>query len=149
MAIALEKKVAEKEVEVLLLKDWVKLTEEKLQQSTEREGQTSAKLTVAEAKNVELEKQLCEEKIKHEDLTEKNAKESRRLTAQVEHYKSARYTKEVIDLFQKSEDYQTKLFAKAFVFYNWGAAHVLRQFHRFIPDKKLMWKVFEGSNMDK
>lgn len=111
--------------------------------------QTSAKLNVVKAKAAELEKKLQEEKAKCKNLAEKSAEEIKNLTAQVEHYRSAKYTEEIMDIFQKSKDYQSKLFAKAFVYYDRGAAHVLRQFHQLILDKRLMWKVFEGSFIDR
>lgn len=152
MVIALEKKVSEKDVEILSLKDSVKSVEKKLHQSLEREMQSSSKLNAAKAKIAELERKLqkeIEEKAKFKSVADKNAEEVKELTARVEHYKSAKYTEEILDIFQKSEEYQSELFAKAFVFYDRGAAHVLRQFHHLIPDKRLMWKVFEGSYTDR
>lgn len=51
----------------------------------------------------------------------------------------------MLDIFQKSEEYQSKFFEKACSYYDWGVSHILRQFPQFIPDKKLNYKVFEGS----
>lgn len=64
MAIALEKKVVEKDIEVLSLKESVKSTEERVIAA-------EAKLVAAEVKNTELENQLKEEKVKSKDLIDK------------------------------------------------------------------------------
>lgn len=40
------------------------------------------------------------------------------------------------------------LFDKASSYYDRGAAHVLRQVHKFISDKNFMCKVFKGSFRD-
>lgn len=111
MEISLEKKVAEKDTEILSLKYSVKSAEDKFHQSSEREVQTSAKLNAAEAKATELEKKLqkeVEEKSKFKSLAKKSTAEIKELTVQVDHYKLAKYTEEVINIFQKLEDYQSE-----------------------------------------
>lgn len=90
-----------------------------------------------------------EEAAKLRNLAEKNVGEIKELTKKVNYFRSSKYTSEVIDIFQKSEEYQFNLFGKAFASYNRGAAHVLRQFHHLLPNKKLMCEVFEGSFTDR
>lgn len=148
MAIAVENTVAERDKEIISLKDAVTLneeklatTEERLRQSTEQNQLDSAKCKASEAKVAELEKELA----KYKELAGKHAEEAKGFSAKVDYYRSAAYTEEVITLFQQSEEYDAALTDKAFVFYDRGSAHVLRQFHHLIPDKKQMWKVFEGT----
>lgn len=79
----------------------------------------------------------------------KNADEVKRLTDKVQYFKSEEYTTKVLDIFKSSKVYQSELFDKAIPFYNYGATHILRQFHQFIPDKRLMCKAFESSFAEK
>lgn len=96
MVIALEKKVSQKDTEILSLKDSVKSAKEKLHQSSEQEVLSSSKLNVVEAKIAELEIKLQKEvkekakrifyqgssdEIGAVYLAEKNAEEVKELTA--------------------------------------------------------------------
>lgn len=88
--------------QILSLKDSVKAVEVKLSQSSEREIQSSTKLSEAEARIAELEKKLQEEKeetSKFKALSERSTSEVNKLVKQVNHYKSTEYMNEVLEIF--------------------------------------------------
>lgn len=147
LAIALETKVTEKNKTILSLEDVVKAKEEQLQLSLEKENQTSNKLRAAETRIIELEaalKKTTEEAAKFKTLVDEITEEARMLNDRVKYFESSEYTEKVIDLFQKSGEYQLEFFYKVISYYDRGAAHILRQVHKLIPDKHFLCKIFEG-----
>lgn len=56
----------------------------------------------------------------------------RKRVAQLE---SVEYTKEVIETFKSSEEYNDALIAESFAFLQLGSAHMVRQLHHFFKDK--------------
>lgn len=65
----------------------------------------------------------------------------------VAYYELAKYTAKDVDIYQGSSEYQDELFEKSNSFGR-SYAHILCQFHQYIPDKMLMFRAYKGSYMD-
>lgn len=83
-----------------------------------------------------LDRKLKEAEVKCRDVDNK-----------VAYYESAKYTAKDVDIYQGSSEYQDELFEKSNSF-DRSCAHILCQFHQYIPDKMLMCRAYKGSYMD-
>lgn len=151
MVVSLEKKCADLEgtlsskcSDLETSESKLKSTEENLALVIEQKDKQSDELDLYKRANEDLKAQLCEQSKK---LKETEAK-CRTQTERIKFLESLEYTAGVIKVFRESEEYGDEVFKKSNVFFERGCAHVLRNFHQCITDRKRMVHVYLGTPAD-